>query len=165
MPDRRAGARPRVFFLHALAGLLIAGSLSAAELSLERAGPRKLSPAEIAALPRGGSHLVLESMAFDPTRTIPDYSIVGLPARAAGQYGLVQFAPGGLDEKERLEKLGVRFFGYLPDNAFQVKLTDAAARLLAKNPAVRWTCGYMRRAFPTSGLKASVPNDVRAGDP
>lgn len=125
------------------AGILLAVSLSAAELSLERAVPRKLSPEEIAALPRGGSHVILEPTAFDPTRTAPDFAAVGLPAKAAGQYGLVQFAAGALAEKERLETLGVRFFGYLPDNAFQVKLTPAAVRLLSNNPAVRWFGPYL----------------------
>jgi hypothetical protein len=149
-----ATARPPVLSL-AVLGCLLAVSLPAAELSLERAAPRKLSPDEIAALPRSGSHVILEPMAFDPTRTVPDFAAVGLPAKAAGQYGLVQFAPGALAEKQRLERLGVRFFGYIPDNAFQVKLTPAAARLLSNNPAVRWFGPYLPGFKVSSRLWAS----------
>ena len=155
MPGHPASALSRVCALAAAAGVLLAVSLPAAELSLERAAPRKLSPEEIAALPRGGSHLILESVAFDPTRTTPDFAAVGLPEKSAGQYGLVQFAPGALSEKQRLEKLGVRFFGYLPDNAFQVKLTPAATRLLSNNPAVRWFGPYLPGFKVSSRLWAS----------
>jgi hypothetical protein len=109
---------------------------------LERAVPRALAPEEIARMPRDGSHLFLQPIAFDPTAAAPDFSAVGLPAEAAGQYGLVQFQPGTLGQKELLEEAGVRFFGYLPDNAFQVRLTPETRRLLALSAAVRWFGPY-----------------------
>jgi hypothetical protein len=108
----------------------------------ERAAPRVLAPEELARMPRDGSRLFLQPIAFDPTATAPDFSAVGLPAGAAGQYGLVQFRPGRLGEKELLEKAGVRFFGYVPDNAFQVRLTPQTRRLLEQNAAVRWFGPY-----------------------
>jgi len=106
--------------------------------SLERAVPRLLAPEELVRLPRDGSHLFLRPIAFDPTTTAPDFSSVGLLSGAAGEYGLVQFSVGALGEKERLERAGVRFFGYVPDNAFQIKLTAEARWLLLQNRAVRW---------------------------
>ena len=131
------------FFLAAPAWLLAAAALAAASgASPEQVTPRPPSPRELATLPRGGSHVFLQSVAFDPIAVQPDFERVGLPRGAAGQYGLVQFRPGGLAEKERLEGLGVRFFGYIPDNAFQVKLTPEARELLAASPMVRWLGPY-----------------------
>jgi hypothetical protein len=143
MTRQRPGAR----LDYALAASVLAFAfacrpLTAQAASLERAVPRQLTAEEIAALPRDGSRLILRPVAFDPLRASPDFAAVGLPTKAAGQYGLVQFAPGALDEKERLEKRGVRFFGYIPDNAFQAKLTPAAAALLSNDPAVRWFGPY-----------------------
>ncbi|HEV2063755.1 MAG TPA: S8 family serine peptidase [Thermoanaerobaculia bacterium] len=138
---RRAAGRGLV--LGALAGFLAAAPLLAvSRVALERAVPRLLAPEEIAALPRDGSQVFLQPIVFDPTAAAPDFTSVGLPALAAGEYGLVQFAPGALAEKERLEVAGVRFFGYIPDNAFQVKLTAEAQQLLSKSPGVRWFGPY-----------------------
>ena len=129
--------------LGALAVFLAAAPLfSASRPALERSAPRLLAPEEIAALPRDGSRVILQPIVFDPTVAAPDFSSVGLPELAAGEYGLVQFAPGALAEKDRLEAAGVRFFGYIPDNAFQVKLTTEAQELLAKSPGVRWFGPY-----------------------
>lgn len=129
--------------LGVLTVLLAAAPLAAASGAIrERAVARMLAPEEIAALPRDGSHLFLQAVAFDPAAAAPDFSSVGLPAAAAGEYGLVQFAPGALAEKERLEAAGVHFFGYVPDNAFQARLTAEALRLLASSPGIRWFGPY-----------------------
>jgi hypothetical protein len=136
-------AAGRCLVLAALAAFLAAGPVPAASrAALERAVPRQLAPEEIAVLPRDGTQVFLQPIVFDPTAAAPDFESVGLPALAAGEYGLVQFAPGALAEKERLEGAGVRFFGYVPDNAFQVKLTTAAQQLLSKSPGVRWFGPY-----------------------
>src|SRR5262249_16802097 len=105
--------------------------------------PRRRTPEELARLPRDGSHLFLLPIAFDPKAASPDFSAEGLPAASAGDYGIVQFAPGALAEKERLEKAGGRFYGYLPDNAFQARLTPEARRLVSESPGVRWVGPYL----------------------
>lgn len=129
--------------LGALSVLLAAAPLlPVSRAALERAVPRRLAPEEIAALPRDGSRVFLQPIVFDPTAAAPDFESVGLPAFAAGEYGLVQFAPGALAEKEQLEDAGVRFFGYIPDNAFQVKLSPRAQQLLGTSPGVRWFGPY-----------------------
>jgi hypothetical protein len=139
---RRAAGRGLV--LAALAVFLAAAPLRAVSRgTLERAVPRLLAPEEIAAFPRDGSQVFLQPIVFDPTAVAPDFTSVGLPAVAVGEYGLVQFAPGALAEKERLEVAGVRFFGYIPDNTFQVKLTAEAQQLLSKSPGVRWFGPYL----------------------
>ncbi|MGH9400334.1 MAG: S8 family serine peptidase, partial [Thermoanaerobaculia bacterium] len=124
--------------------LLLAGAapMAASGAVLKRAVARMRAPEEIAALPRDGSHVILAPIAFDPTAALPDFSTAGLPATGAGDYGLVQFEPGALAQKERLEKAGVAFFGYIPDNAFQVRLTGEARRLLAASSGVRWFGPY-----------------------
>lgn len=136
-------SKARSLILVALAAILASAPLLAASrAALERAVPRLLSPEDIAAVPRDGSRVILRSVVFDPMAASPDFESVGLPAGAAGEYGLVQFAPGALAEKNRLEAAGVRFFGYIPDNAFQVKLSQRAQQLLSKSPGVRWFGPY-----------------------
>ena len=81
----------------------------------------------------------------------------GLPAGADGAYAIVQFEPGQLDAKETLAAAGVQFVGYLPDNAFQVRLNDEARALLSGHPAVRFLGPYKAgykvhpRLWPGSG--------------
>lgn len=86
--------------------------------------------------------LVLESAAFDPVSEWVDYRAVGLHIGPDTEYGIVQFQPGMLSAKAELEKKGVRFLGYLPNDAFQVRLDAKARTLLASTPAVRWFGGY-----------------------
>lgn len=88
----------------------------------------------------GGQKVRLEAGEFDPLKERLDFSAVNLEVEAAGEpeYGLVQFAPGQEAIRKVLESAGVRFFGYVPDGAFQVRLTPESLRLLAEHPAVRW---------------------------
>ncbi len=122
--------------------LLLAAS--AGPLAAE-AGPRKPIPPrapaadELRAIRRTGKLLLLRTAAFDPTTEAPDFSAVDLPSRPdAPDYGIVQFLPGRSEEKERLAKQGVRFLGYLPENAWQVRLTPRTKALLDASDAVRW---------------------------
>src|SRR5262245_42330794 len=84
--------------------------------------PQPPTPEEIQAAPRDGTRLLLLGAIFDPTSQEPDFSRVGLPESVDGAYAIVQFEPGRLDAKDELEHAGVEFVGYLPDNAFQVRL-------------------------------------------
>ncbi|HUM03734.1 MAG TPA: S8 family serine peptidase [Thermoanaerobaculia bacterium] len=128
-----------------LRALLLAPLLAGASLPAATAVPGKVSLAAVdprarAAAPREGRFLRLSAAVFDPLTEAPDFAASGLREKPdAPDYGVVQFLPGRLDEKERLENLGVRFFGYLPENAFQVRLTPRAETLLRESQAVRWT--------------------------
>lgn len=119
--------------------------------------PTPPSPGEFAQAPRDGTRLLLLGAIFDPTLEEPDFSLVGLPAGADGAYAIVQFRPGRLDAKEELAAAGVPFVGYLPDNAFQVRLNDDARALLAGHAAVRFMGPYLAgykvhpRLWPGSG--------------
>lgn len=123
---------------------------------LPRVPPLPLNARELAAQRRDGTLLLLHGAVFDPTRFKPDFGPLGLSAAGEGDYGIVQFFPGKVGARSLLQKKGIRFFGYLPDNAFQVRLTAAARELLAAEPSVRWmgewTPGFKvhRRLWPGS---------------
>ncbi len=129
---------PRVTVLF----LLLAASASplAAETAPRKpVAPRAPAADELRAAPRTGRLLLLRTVAFDPTAEAPDFTAVDLPSQPdSPDYGVVQFLPGRTAEKERLAKLGVRFFGYLPENAWQVRLTPRTQALLDASDAVRW---------------------------
>ena len=123
--------------------VVLAGSLVAATPAARTpVKPRHLTSDELAAVPRDGTHLLLHGAVFDPLVSAPDFAMVGLAGPTETGYGIVQFQPGRLAEKDRLEALGVLFVGYLPDNAFIVRLTPVATGLLARNSAVRWSGPY-----------------------
>src|SRR5262245_16295422 len=134
-----------------------AGSVSAAPSGRAAFKPTPPSPGDYQSAPRDGTRLLLVGAIFDPTIQEPDFSQVGLPAGADGVYAIVQFQPGHLDAKDELAAAGVSFVGYLPDNAFQVRLNDEARALLAANAAVRFMGPYKAgykvhpRLWPGSG--------------
>ncbi|MBL8115413.1 MAG: S8 family serine peptidase, partial [Acidobacteria bacterium] len=107
-----------------------------------RIEPRPGSPTTGDTTPRGGTHLLLQVGAFDPLREELELSRVVSARAAEPGYGIVQLQPGRLAAKEALEKLGVKLYGYLPDNAFQVRLDARSRALLAALPEVRWVGEY-----------------------
>lgn len=123
--------------------VLLTGSLLAATPPARSpVKPKHLTPDELATVPRDGTFLLLHGAVFDPLVSAPDFAMVGLAGPTETGYGIVQFRPGRLAEKDRLQALGVLFVGYLPDNAFVVRLTPVATGLLAGNSAVRWSGPY-----------------------
>jgi hypothetical protein len=123
--------------------------------------PTPPTAADFLAAPRDGTRLLLVGAIFDPTVEEPDFSLVGLPPGADGAYAIVQFEPGRLEAKEALAAAGVSFVGYLPDNAFQVRLNDLGRALLAADAAVRFLGPYKAgykvhpRLWPGSGDPAA----------
>jgi hypothetical protein len=92
---------------------------------------------------RDGTKLLLVGAIFDPTVWQPDFALVGLPGGVDGAYGIVQFKPGQATRaRETLAAAGVQFVGYLPDNAFQVRLDRQALAHLSGHAAVRWMGPY-----------------------
>jgi hypothetical protein len=124
--------------------LLLASALIAADSpQLRRVEPRDLSAAEIGAKLRNGRNILLRTAIFDPATERPDYQSVGLPRAARGsEYAIVQFRSGDSAAKAELERLGVKFFGYLPDHAYQVRIPSAARQQVAANASVRWVGDY-----------------------
>ncbi|HUP59868.1 MAG TPA: S8 family serine peptidase [Thermoanaerobaculia bacterium] len=128
----------------ALLFLLLATALTAGDSPrLRRVEPRDVGAAEIGAKLRNGRNLFLRTAIFDPATERPDYQSVGLsrPVRA-GEYAVVQFRSGDPAAKAELERLGVKFFGYLPDHAYQVRIPPAARQRIAAHASVRWVGEY-----------------------
>jgi hypothetical protein len=104
--------------------------------------PEPPSPAQFLAASRDGSELLLLGAIFDPTLREPDFAQVGLPAGVDGAYGIVQFKQGRIAARQALQAAGVEFVGYLPDNAYQVRLNNQSRALLAQSDDVRWLGPY-----------------------
>ncbi|HJT97333.1 MAG TPA: S8 family serine peptidase [Rhodanobacteraceae bacterium] len=82
--------------------------------------------------------LILRSGIFDPAAQELDLSGIGAAA-ATGRspYAIVQFQPGLLAERKALALRGVEFLGYVPNNAYYVRLTGLSLDALRSDPAVR----------------------------
>jgi hypothetical protein len=124
-----------------LAAFLVAFPLVAQKASV----PRRVSPHEVTAAEiareRDGRRVQLGAVIFDPLTERPDFQAVGLPRGIARtEYAIVQLSSPAA--KGDLERAGVRFFGYLPDNAYQVRMSPAVRETVAANAAVRWIGDY-----------------------
>ena len=83
--------------------------------------------------------LILRAGVFDPTTQQLDLRAVGAAAAsAAPAYAIVQFQPGQLGAREALAARGIEFVGYVPNNAYYVRLNGARLDDVARNPGVRW---------------------------
>lgn len=130
---------------------------TAASGPVRRFTPRHPAPEQIAATPHDGTRLFLHAGLFDPTLEAPDFAAVGLSTRRTAGYALVQLQPGRLDARLEMERAGLEIVGYVPDNAYQVRLTPGASRALAGIDGIRWwgpwEAGYAvhSRLWPGSG--------------
>jgi len=82
--------------------------------------------------------LILQAGAFDPAAQVLDASSVGAGSATLSSYAIVQFQPGHLDERKALVARGVQFLGYIPNNAYYVRLNGLGLSELAHHPAIRW---------------------------
>ena len=124
----------------ALIALFAAVSLSAATT-----GPRKIAPREITANEMGKSRsanqILLSSGIFDPLAERPDFQQVGFARSRAGiEYSIVQLRAGA--DKAELERLGVKFFRYLPENTYVARIVPSQKKNVAAHGAVRWVGDY-----------------------
>lgn len=84
--------------------------------------------------------LLLRAGAFDPAAATLDVSNVGAATAATtSAYAIVQFQPGQTRARKALEQLGVQFLGYVPNNAYYVRLNSVRLDQLGGNAAVRWS--------------------------
>ena len=86
--------------------------------------------------------LILRAGVFDPAAQRLDDSAVGAAPAAASAYAIVQFQPGRLVERKTLAARGVEFLGYVPNDAYYVRLNGVSLAALAHDPAVRWAGAF-----------------------
>ncbi|MGB0132452.1 S8 family serine peptidase, partial [Dokdonella sp.] len=139
--------------------LLSLGIAQAANENLRMVAPQTTTPDQLTHARAADSRLLLlGSGLIDPTVERVDYSATGAAEdREAGRYAIVQFASNPAEARARLEKRGVKFLGYIPNNAYQVRLERNALRELQSDAAVRWVGVYQ----PGQKLDSALWNSQR----
>lgn len=108
------------------------------------AAPPSLDAVEAA---RGDpGRLILRSGLFDPTQQSLDVAAVGAAPDATTRYAIVQFQPGRTATHRTLAARGIEVLGYVPNNAYYVRLGRDGLSAFANDPAVRWV-GPLRPAM------------------
>jgi len=96
---------------------------------------------------RGQSNLIiLRAGVFDPAAQQLDTRAVGAADATASAYAIVQFKPGQVGARKALLARGVEFLGYVPNNAYYVRLNGVSLADVARDGAVRWA-GALRPAM------------------
>jgi hypothetical protein len=111
--------------------------------------------------------LVLRSGVFDPTAQQLDFAGIGAAGALPSAYAIVQFRPGQLDARKDLVARGVEVLGYVPNNAYTVRLPgNVTLASIARNPAVRWagTLEPGMKLDPALWLGKRFDSRARQGD-
>ena len=129
----------RTVLATALTLALVSGVASAAPpAELSASAP---SPSSIDAARRTSGLLILNAGVFDPTtETIASRSVGAAADVAASAYALVQFRDSAdlAAAHADLVRQGVEFLGYVPNNAWYVRLGQGGLRTVQRNAEVRW---------------------------
>lgn len=120
-----------------------ASAASAANMAIAAAQP---SIESIEAARANPDAIILQSGIFDPSTQELDVSAVGAAADAASGYAIVQFLPQQIAERKALIARGVQFLGYVPNNAYHVRLNGVALDEIRALAGVRWA-GPLRPAM------------------
>lgn len=117
-------------------------------LALALASGVRATPAQIAAAPpsvttidaaRANPNLViLRAGVFDPSAQTLDVRAVGAATVASSDYAIVQFLPGRLAARQALAAQGAEFLGYVPNNAYYVRLHGMSLDRVRRLAGVRW---------------------------
>jgi len=86
------------------------------------------------------SLLIFRAGVFDPLKQTLDARRIGaasVPA-TANSYAIVQFQPGQLSARKALQARGVEFLGYVPNNAYYVRLNGVSLDQLKQDGKIRW---------------------------
>lgn len=144
----------------ATAVILALGTSHAADTSLQTVSPRAVTPDALTESRAANSDLLLlRSGLIDPTLQRVDYSGTGAAAdRENGRYAIVQFTGDPSKARARLQGRGVTFLGYVPNNAYQVRLDKGTLNELRKEANVRWIGIYQ----PGQKLDPALWNDARS---
>lgn len=124
-----------------LIALFVAVSLSAAQSS----APRKIVPKDVTATEvgkvRDANQIWLSAAIFDPLTERPDFQQVGFGRpRAGAEYSIVQLRSAA--GKADLERLGVKFLRYLPENTYVARIARDSRKAVSAHAAVRWVGDY-----------------------
>jgi Subtilase family len=84
------------------------------------------------------SVLILRAGIFDPASQQLDFAAAGTAPATASSYAIVQFRPGQLVDRKALALRGIEFLGYVPNNAYYVKLNGRGLAALRGDASVRW---------------------------
>jgi len=122
----------------ALAAALALALAAPSAFSANRITAAQPSPEAIDAARSNANLLILRAGIFDPAAQALDFSTANAAPATASPYVLVQFRPGHLDARKALERLGVEFLGYVPNNAYYARLNGLGIDVVRGNPAVRW---------------------------
>ncbi|HVH35609.1 MAG TPA: S8 family serine peptidase, partial [Tahibacter sp.] len=126
----------------AISLLIVAGAIHAQGPQL--VAPQTVAPEQLTDAMASNTHLLLtRAGAFDPTSAQVDFSATGAaPNVSVARYAIVQFTDGSAS-RERLEKQNVRIVGYVPNNAYIVKLDERSTLgVLARDSGARWSGPY-----------------------
>jgi len=86
------------------------------------------------------SLLIFRAGVFDPLKQTLDARKIGAaPASVASSaYAIVQFKADQLGARKALQARGVEFLGYVPNNAYYVRLNGVSLDQLKQDGAIRW---------------------------
>ncbi|MEP6881859.1 MAG: S8 family serine peptidase, partial [Dokdonella sp.] len=143
----------------AAAVIFALGTAQAAQGTQQSVAPQAVTPDQLTDARASDSHLLLlRSGLIDPTAQRIDFSSTGAAADVeSGRYAIVQFNGDPATSRARLEKRGVIFLGYVPNNAYQVRLGNNALSELRADSSVRWVGIYQ----PGQKLDPALWNAVR----
>jgi len=114
---------------------------------------------------RNDMSIRLQSVSFDPAKLMPtkkpaNLFISSYPAGTEGDY-IIQFNGPIMDEyKRQLKNFGVKFYGYIPNYAFIVRMNDAIRKEIETLPFIRWVGIYQ----PAYKISPSAMKAMEAGD-
>ncbi len=128
----------------AAAVIFALGNAQAAPGPLQSVAPQAVTADQLTDAKASEPHLLLlRSGLIDPTAQRIDFSATGAAADVvSGRYAIVQFESDPAKSRARLEKRGVTFLGYVPNNAYQVRLENNALQELRADASVRWVGIY-----------------------
>jgi hypothetical protein len=125
----------RTALASALAIALAVGVADAAPVQVAAMPP---SPASIQTARTNPDLIILRAGIFDPVAQILDARAVGASAIASTDYAIVQFLPGKQAARKALAAQGVEFLGYVPNNAYFVRLNGRSLDAIGRAAGVRW---------------------------
>jgi len=157
MPTRTALAAALALALAAPAAFSANNRITAAAPGVDAIDAARSSP----------NLLILRGGIFDPASQALDFSAAGVANAAGSSYAIVQFQPNHLDARKALAKAGVQFLGYVPNNAYYVRLNGLGLSELAHDPAIRWAgvapgsmspaiCSIVKRSNGMSAFRAWI---------
>jgi len=128
----------------AVAVTIALAAANAASSDLRSVAPHAATPDLLAdSVAEQPNLLLLRSGLIDPALERIDFSSVGAAADVqSSRYVIVQFTGDPASARARLEQRGVTFLGYLPNNAYQVRLEGNALREIQADASVRWVGPY-----------------------